>query len=343
MKSIFKSMSCLVLGAMIVTPMFAQQKKLYPELEGPGPVVIISKDKNGKEELINVFEETQRPHFHDPRAPRFLLTDQQGKFALGIGGYLKTTMEYDFNGIVDDVDFIPALIPQPGSTSVRNQFQMDASTSTIFLKLVGRTKHLGNFIVYTAGNFRGSGKTFELQNAYLSFLGFTMGYDTGLFMDLAAAPPTIDFQGPDGMTFYRATQLRYEANVMKGLKVGVGVEMPSVDGTPAQDVRIGKQRMPDIPAYVQYSWAKASHIRVGGILRSITYEDQVNNKAKSLPGSSFVIPISSWQLSTCPGRIYLQIVLWFAVSKEPSSTLLQSFTMTTPSSGVPSGLIRTVG
>ena len=54
MKSIFKSMSCLVLGAMIVTSMFAQQKKLYPELEGPGPVVIISKDKNGKEELINV-------------------------------------------------------------------------------------------------------------------------------------------------------------------------------------------------------------------------------------------------------------------------------------------------
>lgn len=78
MKSIFKSMSCLVLGAMIVTSMFAQQKKLYPELEGPGPVVIISKDKNGKEELINVFEETQRPHFHDPRAPRFyLLTNRE--------------------------------------------------------------------------------------------------------------------------------------------------------------------------------------------------------------------------------------------------------------------------
>lgn len=34
MKTIFKSMSCLILGAMIVTPMFAQQKDLYPELEG---------------------------------------------------------------------------------------------------------------------------------------------------------------------------------------------------------------------------------------------------------------------------------------------------------------------
>lgn len=30
--------------------------------------------------------------------PSFLLTDQQGKFALGIGGYLKTTMEYDLMG-----------------------------------------------------------------------------------------------------------------------------------------------------------------------------------------------------------------------------------------------------
>ena len=170
-----------------------------------------------------------------------------------------------------------------GDTQVRNQFQMDAGTSTIFLKLVGRTKHLGNFIVYTAGNFRGSGKTFELQNAYLSSSASRWAM-TRAVMDLAACPPTIDFQGPDGMTFYRATQLRYEANLMKGLKVGVGVEMPSVDGTPAKDVRINKQRMPDIPAYVQYSWTKGSHVRVGGILRSMTYEDEVSNKAKSITG-----------------------------------------------------------
>lgn len=38
--------------------------------------------------------------FHDPNAPRFLLTDQKGKFALGIGGYVRATAEYDFNGIV---------------------------------------------------------------------------------------------------------------------------------------------------------------------------------------------------------------------------------------------------
>ena len=280
MKTIFKVMFLLCTIGLVPSVAKAQEKVIIDD-EASNGIVMVTIDKAG-DEIIRIMNESQFRYIHDPQAPRFLLMDKKGKFALGIGGYVRATAEYDFGGIVDNMDFIPAYIPN--ASKVKNQFQMDASTSTIFLKLVGRTKHLGNFIVYTAGNFRGSGKTFELQNAYLSFLGFTMGYDTGLFMDFAAAPPTIDFQGPDGMTFYRATQLRYEANVMKGLKVGVGVEMPSVDGTPAQDVRIGKQRMPDIPAYVQYSWAKASHIRVGGILRSMTYEDQVNNKAKSLTG-----------------------------------------------------------
>ena len=60
-------------------------------------------------------------------------------------------MEYDFNGIVDDVDFIPALIPQPGSTSVRNQFQMGCKHFHYLFKVGGENQALGNFIAYTAG------------------------------------------------------------------------------------------------------------------------------------------------------------------------------------------------
>ena len=52
----------------------------------------------------------------------------------------------------------------------------------------------------------------------------------------------------------------------------------------------------------------------------------------TLPGFNWVIPITSWQLSTWPGRIYLQITLWLESSKEPSSTLFSSLTITTPSS-----------
>lgn len=46
-------MTCIAIGAMMAEPAAAQQKDNYPELEGPGPVIIISKDKNGKQELID--------------------------------------------------------------------------------------------------------------------------------------------------------------------------------------------------------------------------------------------------------------------------------------------------
>ena len=126
-----------------------------------GSSVTIS--EGDKSEIVNVFKETESPRFKDPKAPRFILTDQQGKWGLGIGGFVQAKVEYDFAGAIDDVDFIPALM---SGGPVRNQFQMDASPSTIFLKLVGRTNKLGNFILYTAANWRGRSEehTSELQS-----------------------------------------------------------------------------------------------------------------------------------------------------------------------------------
>ena len=91
-------------------------------------------------------------------------------------------------------------------------------------------------------------------------LGFTLGYDYGSFMDLAAIPPTIDFAGPNGMAIYHATQFRYERSFGKGWKAGVGVEMPVVDGLTNDNLSIGSQRMPNFPAYLQYGWNSKSHL-----------------------------------------------------------------------------------
>ena len=78
--------------------------------EAPNGIVIVTIDKAG-DEIIRIMNESQLPYIHDPKAPRFLLMDKQGKFALGIGGYVRATGEYDFGGIVDDIDFVPANIP----------------------------------------------------------------------------------------------------------------------------------------------------------------------------------------------------------------------------------------
>lgn len=272
----------LVAGLMPVCA-FAQ-KGVIIEDEEPNSILFVSRDKAG-DETIRIMNAGQPKRFQDPNAPRFLLMDRKGKFALGIGGYVKATAEYDFGGISKDVDFYPALIPNRGSGDyARNQFQMDITTSTLFLKLVGHTKRLGDFVVYTAGNFRGDNYTFQLQNAYASFLGFTLGYDYGLLMDAAAGPSTIDFAGPGGMTFYRTTQLRYEHKFLKSWMAGVGAEMPTVDGTTNNNLNINTQRMPNFGAYVQYGWNPQSHIRLGSIVRSMTYNSEVSKKAYSKVG-----------------------------------------------------------
>lgn len=131
MKSLFRT-SLLLFCIVLCIPSEAQDSLGE---KGPGPVILISRDKNGRDEIVNVFKETQRPHFHDPGIPRFLLTDRTRKWALGIGGYVQAVAEYDFGGISDDIDFFPAFI---SGGKPRSQFQMDITTSTLFLKLVGR-------------------------------------------------------------------------------------------------------------------------------------------------------------------------------------------------------------
>lgn len=271
----------LTCGLLMSTAVHAQ-KKVIIEDEMSNGIIMVTIDKAGNE-IIRILNESQLQYIHEPQAPRFLLMDKKGKFALGIGGYVRTTAEYDFGGIVDNIDFIPADIP--AQSKIKNQFQMDASTSTIFLKLVGHTKLLGDFVVYTAGDFRdGNDRGFMLRNAYVTFRDVTVGYTFGGFMDLAAVPSTIDFQGPNGATFYRATQLSYVCKVLKNFRFHASIEAPAVDGTTNNEFHIAQQRMPDFTAAIQYGWNSTSHLRVSGIVRSMTYTSTLCDKASSVTG-----------------------------------------------------------
>ena len=128
MKTLLKS-AVLLLGMGLLST-HSQAQKVVVEDKEPNSVMFVTIDKAGNE-IIRIMNASQSPRFHEPKAPRFLLTDRKGKFALGIGGYVKLAAEYDFGGISDNIDFYPALIPGRGQSYVRNQFQMDATTSTI--------------------------------------------------------------------------------------------------------------------------------------------------------------------------------------------------------------------
>ena len=279
MKRIIKTLIvCATIG--IANPLRGQQQ-ISISNDSPNSILLVSIDQAG-DEIIQVMNDTRLSHFHDPQTPRFVLTDREGNYALGIGGYVRAVAEYDFGNIVDNVDFIPALIPN--HSKVNNQFQMDASTANIFIKLVGNSPLLGDFIVHTEGNFRGGGNTFKLRNAYLSFKGITIGYTYGGFMDAAAMSPTIDFQGPNGGTFYRSTQLAYIYKGIKNFNIGATIEMPKVNGTAGEEFNISQQRMPDFTLSAKYQWNNQSHVRLAGIVRNMTYTSEFSDKASDVFG-----------------------------------------------------------
>ena len=113
MKTSFK-MVAMLLG-IGVFPVCAQaQKKVVIEDEEPNSIMFVSRDKAG-DEIIRIMNDRSQMRFHDPNAPRFLLTDQKGKFALGIGkqeARRVRVMETHLRTVVHDTDdFIARFIP----------------------------------------------------------------------------------------------------------------------------------------------------------------------------------------------------------------------------------------
>lgn len=274
MKKLLKVTAMLMCAVFYLSGVHAQE--WVQAKDEPVSLICISETVNEAPDVVEIFQTTQSNYYHDPRAPRFVLVDQQGKWGLGIGGYLQVKAEYDFSGSVDNVDFYPSAIDRNGVSS--SQFQMDMTNSTIFMKLVGKSRLLGDFYVYTSANWRGDGDDFHLHNMYMSSKYLLLGYTVGAFMDLDASPVTVDYGGPCGMAFYRTTQLRLRYAYDWGLSMGLGIEASKPDGTSNALVRITSQRMPDIPFYLQYAINDNSHIRMAGVVRNLSYRNLLSGE-----------------------------------------------------------------
>ncbi|EKC52696.1 hypothetical protein OBE_12960, partial [human gut metagenome] len=72
--------------------------------------------------------------------------------------------------------------------------------------------------------------------------------------------------------FNFATLIRYERSFADDrLSFGVAAEMPAVSGTYGEEFEPIPQRVPDIPAYIQYAWGpeRSSHLRASVVLRDM--------------------------------------------------------------------------
>ena len=282
-----------LLCTTLATSTLSAQSTTYYEMEEYTPTIYMIAvgetlqeydPEASKQQVIDDFMETRRCGFQQAHNPQFIFSTRNNRFALGIGGIVTLRTSYDFNGAMGNIDFVPYDIPMSRGYANRQRVMMDASTSRIFLKAIINSRMLGRVHIYTDMDFRG-GDEFSylprLRSAYVVVGGFTIGRDVTTFCDLAAAPETIDFQGPNAYNFAFNEMIRYEHSFLRNhLTVGVAAEMPQVSATYGEHFSPIYQRVPDGIAYIQYAWGenRSSHIRASGVIRDMYLHDNVNGK-----------------------------------------------------------------
>ena len=218
--------------------------------------------------------------------PRFTLVGKDDKFYLGFGANLKMVGDFDWGHPVDNAnEFAPADIPMSikDGNGGKTQFSIGQSDFYMnFVALPGTANQLGIFLDI---NFLGSSvKTVALHHAYLKYRGLTAGYVVSTFTDLAAEPYAIDFAGPNSITFERNPNISWTQKFGKDKmwSAALGVDMPvfsAANMTAGKGTTFVNQRMPDIPFYLQRSWADGKGwFRASAIFRDLYYRNTVTGR-----------------------------------------------------------------
>lgn len=234
--------------------------------------------------IYNIMVENAPGRLKMKDVPRFTLVGKDSKFYLGIGANLKFVADYDWgNPISNPNEFAPAKIPfdTPEGSGGKTQFSVGQSNFYLnFVALPGTSNQLG---IYLDINFLGeSAKTVALHHAYLKYRGITAGYVVSTFTDLAADPAAIDFAGPNAITFVRHPNISYTGKFGKDKlwSAAIGLDMPDAYSvTSSMSTKSVSQRMPDIPFYLQRSWAGGKGwFRASAIFRDLIYRDDISHK-----------------------------------------------------------------
>ena len=255
------------------------------------------------EKLLNMFYYDQFRHFQDPRAPYFMFMSKKGDLALGVGGQVKVRGYFDWHGSIPNVGFIPYDIPIPKNPTEMNNLAASASGTGLFFTLLGNNRILGNFMAYFQADFSGyNQRGFRIKKAYITIKDWTAGYATTTFEDTQAEPSTVDGAGPNGINSKKSVLVRYLHDLKKGWSVAGSVEFPSESvSADGKYTAACNPYIPDFVAFLQYKWKNGSHLRLSGLLRTLTYRDLVQKRNHNVTGwgvqlSTVVNPLPSWNL-----------------------------------------------
>ena len=236
--------------------------------------------------VVSTFYYDQFKHFRDPDAPYFLFMSREAGFTLGLGGAVRMRAFYDWGGAMPNTMFAPMQIPIPANPLNMRRFGTTPSGTYVFLRAIGHNKVIGDYQLYIEADFTGyQGLDFRLKKAYAMVGDWTLGYATSTFSDPGAQAPVLDAAGANNKFSNTAVLVRYMHSWRNNWFLAASVETPStaIEAT-APSAAPGANWLPDASAFFQYQWERGQHIRLSGIVRSLTYRDLAESKTHTVAG-----------------------------------------------------------
>lgn len=230
--------------------------------------------------LIETFFYDQFTSFSDPAAPYFLFMSRDANLSMGIGGCVNVRGWYDMNAPIPGNYFAPYKIPMVKDPANNTKIGGTPAFSTLFFRVIGRNKSLGEYQLYLEANFQGNDHNdFLLKRAYAQIEKVTMGYTVSTFSDPAAVPPMVDACSPTTKIEPVNLLVRWMNTYRHRWTVAASVENPVRTAVSAVDGKFSSasQNVPDVATFLQYSWGRSEHVRLAGLLRSLTYKDIPTN------------------------------------------------------------------
>jgi hypothetical protein len=208
-------------------------------------------------------------------------------------GYVQLDTTVDFSGRVADIEnndwatILPA-IPADNSPDGKKHPQTYLTARTSRFGIVTSTpSKYGNIGVKLEGDFNGpnayqsetftNSVLFRLRHAYGTIGGLLIGQTWSTFLDLGAAPDTVDFNGPGSLALVRNPMFRYTIDVGQGMNLALALENNRGQQF-GSDSRF--QSVPDVHANFTYA-AGWGHLSVRGVAQDYTRAvTATSNKSK---------------------------------------------------------------
>lgn len=256
-------------GQVIVKTAPATQPPQPPESIQPETDDTLPQTK--QERKTEASETVAKTQEDDPT--RDLLADFTGAWrlpgtsaALRIGGYVKASVVNNFDALEIKDRFIVGSIPVGDDNNADTQAQSSITASQSRLNFdLREPTDVGILRAFIEGDFAADDDTFRLRHAFGQWDKVLAGKTWSAFVDTAASPEEVDFEGLNGRVNVRQSQIRIIPTLGHQYEFQFSLEDPNPQIQNGQ----GVTKVPDVVASARFQPHSLVHVKFALLARQI--------------------------------------------------------------------------